>query len=98
MISYITICDNPENGFVRCEVELIPAIESKVEDWETKEYVMKHLSMSLFQAFFDLIGYEKPISKGDIFVVEHEDGEVFRIIFKDDEEALKRWDFFDDLI
>ena len=56
------------------------------------------LSMSLFQAFFDLIGYEKPINKGDIFVVEHEDGEVFRIIFKDDDEALKRWDFFDDLI
>ena len=98
MYSFVSICGSPENGQIRCELELVSAMESENIKPEDKETTMLDLSERLFTDYFDAIGKDLDIEEGDIFVAEHEDGEVFRIIFKDDDEALKRWDFFDDLI
>ena len=98
MISYISIEGNPENGFVRCELELIPAIESKVEDFETKPCSYVDLPVSLFEDFFEHIGHDMGISPGNIFVVEHDNGDVYRVIYKDNAEAALRFDFYDSII
>ena len=68
MYSFVSICGSPENGQIRCELELVPATESEYIEPEDKDTTMLDLSERLFTDYFDAIGREPSIEEGDIFV------------------------------
>lgn len=98
MICYISICGQPENGFISSELELCSALESSQIDFSDKKTVMILISEELFNEYFYLKGEDGNISEGDIFVVEQENETVYRIIFKDDFEKARRIKILDELI
>ena len=98
MICYISICGQPENGFISSELELCPALESSKLEFGEKQTTMTDIPEELFEEFFEAKGISKEILEGDIFVVEQEDGRVSRIIFKDHFEKARRIKILEDLI
>ena len=85
MRSYLCVGElenmTPVGGFVECELEMVPVEESKVEEFASKPTEIVSISTNFFKEAF---------SEGDIFVVNHIDGVVVAVCYKDDEEKQRR--------
>lgn len=98
MYSFVSICGSPENGQIRCELELVSAMESENIKPEDKETTMLDLSKRLFTDYFDALGKDLDIEEGDIFVAEHEGEYIIRIIYKDNFEKARRIKLLEELL
>lgn len=98
MYSFVSICGSPENGHIRCELELVSAMESEHIEPEDKETAMLNLSERLFTDYFDALGKDLGIEEGDIFVAEHDGEYIIRIIYKDNFEKARRIQLLEELL
>ena len=90
MLSYATI-ESIEGERVRLEVENVPYLESKVDDMG-KETFMVTVSERFFNHRFYDVNY------GDVFIVAHQDHEIFFVLSKSDEEKSKREEYLNSLL
>lgn len=72
------------NKFVVCELELLAIEESKASDFSSKETCMAHIPIIMMAKIIS------QLLEGDIIVVEHENGEVSAVYYKDDLEKQRR--------
>lgn len=85
MISYLVI-DRIEEKIAVCEVELIEIDESKEISFLDKETVMSDIPVELFE------DCGNNLCESDVYVVEHENGNVRNVLFKDDTKKQSRID------
>lgn len=88
MTSYASI-DRIEGKWAICEVELLPFVESKTEDFAIKDTAMIDVLLNKFSD-----GAEE----GDIFVVEHDGENVTLICYKDEKEKFRRLELLKKII
>lgn len=80
MKSYASV-DRIEGRFVCCEVELIPIEESLTVPFFDKETQMMD---------FDIALCKKVAKEGDIWIVEHNEKEIIKVLGKDKDEKKRR--------
>jgi len=90
MLSYATI-EGKENELIRLEVEKVPYLESRVDD-QKKETYMVTVSRRLFNTRFQDINY------GDVFIVAHQNNEIFFILSKSAEEKSRRVEYLNSFL
>lgn len=80
MTSYASI-DRIEGKWAICEVELLPFVESKPEDFAIKDTAIMDVLLNQFS---------DDVEEGDIFVVEHDGENITLICNKDEKEKFRR--------